>query len=70
MIWKNKFSLCRKEPLKTGYRLINVEPREAFTMNELSIWMENSRAFAQSNGCIVASENQIKKNAIGIESFP
>ena len=30
--------------MKTGYRLINVEPRKAFTLNELSIWMENSKS--------------------------
>ena len=42
VIWENKFSLRRNEPLKAGHRLINVEPRKAFTMNELLIWMENS----------------------------
>ena len=30
--------------MKTGYRLINVEPRKAFTLNELPIWMENSKS--------------------------
>ena len=30
--------------MKTGYRLINVEPRKAFTLNELSIRMENSKS--------------------------
>ena len=42
MIWTNKVSWCRNEPLKTGYRLINVEPQKDFTLNKLSIWMENS----------------------------
>ena len=32
----------RNEPLKSGYRLINVELRNVFILDELSIWMKNS----------------------------
>ena len=67
----NKFNLRRNEPLNTEYRLINLEQKKAFTLNELSFQMEKRiRKFTQLNECIIASENQIKRTAIGDESFP
>ena len=47
VIWENQVSLRRNEPLKIEYRLINIEPRKAFTMTELSIWMENSNSTSE-----------------------
>ena len=42
VIWENKVSLRRNEPLETGYRPTKRRTQKAVTLNKLSIWMENS----------------------------